>query len=357
MRSFLFLTLSVLTTYFSLGQSNNVVSAYTLLQENRLGEAKEKIDAASEHDRTRNQAKTWFFRGKIYFGMYNQVALHGKQYDMSRQDLLLTAVDSYATARAMNTERIDEQQLNAEYHLLANYLLNEGVRLYNEKTYALAAHLFEKTVEIQKDFQIVDSLAMYNIALASEKAKLYDKALKYYQECASIGYNSEINYQSASSILRSQGENEKALEFIQKGLSKHPSSPDLLIAKINLQLSMKDYDGALFSLEQALLKLPNNADLHFSRGTLLENSAPEESIVCYKRAIDIDPNHISALYNLGAAYYNRAADMRNADNASTDTGKDELRKAQKYLLRVNQLAPEMEKVQGPLRNIKEILEE
>lgn len=356
MKTLLSLGFIVLLYAYTHAQPNNVVAAYIGLQEKQLEEAKEKIDAASEHEKTKEQAKTWYYRGKIYMAIYSDMTATGTDYGMKPEDVVLTASASYRMARSLNTERIDKNQLDREYQITANYLLNEGVAQYNKKAYTMAKILFLATVDVQKDFNIVDSLAMYNVALASENAGDMDDAVNYYLQCARMKYKPNICYQSAAIIRRDQGNLKEALKITNEALKENPNDENLLIVKINLQLANEDFRGALFTIDQALVETPNNADLHFTRGTLLESSDISEAMKSYENALKINPNHINALYNLGAAYYNIAVDLRNAEGATNDTALDELKMSQKYLEQVEALAPGNENVLNSLSVIEEILE-
>ena len=47
-------------------QTMKVQSAYADMKNKRLSEAKKNIDAACEHESTKNDAKTWHYSGLIY---------------------------------------------------------------------------------------------------------------------------------------------------------------------------------------------------------------------------------------------------------------------------------------------------
>jgi tetratricopeptide (TPR) repeat protein len=341
----------------SYAQPNNVVTAYMELQEGKLEDAKKKIDAASEHEKTKGQAKTWYFRGKIYMAIYSDMISSGKEYGMKPENVLLEASNSYKKASGMDTERIDANQLDREYQITANYLLNEGVSFYNDKSYEIAVTLFKQTINVQKDFGIVDSLAMYNVGLASEKAGDISEAIEYYLKCARMGYNSDAAFYFAVTLYKDQGNTNDVLELIEEGLSVNPRNTNLLITKINILLSIEDVKGALSTMDQALVEMPRNADMNFSRGTLLEASDLKEAMKSYERSIEINPNHVNALYNLGAAYYNHAVDLRNSEDATQDTALEELKMSRKYLERVEALSPGNEAVQSSLTVIRDILQD
>lgn len=357
MKILLSLGLIVFGTVFSFAQPNNVITAYMQLQEKQLDDARSYINKASEHVKTKEQAKTWYYRGKIYMAIYSDIIQGNDIYNIAPENALLEASTSFEKATGMNTDRIDENQLRREYQITANYLLNEGVSKYNDKDFTTAARLFKKTVDVQKDFEIVDSLAMYNVALASEKAGDMDQALTYYLECGRIGYNADVAFQSAALIYRNQGNTEGSLEVLDEGLAQDPNNVSLLITKINTLLAIDDFDGALFTIDQALVQMPDNPDLHYSRGTLLEVSDKKQAMIAYKKAIELKPDHVNALYNLGAAYYNNAVELRNADGATNATGVEELKMSRTYLERVEAISPGMEAVQNSLSIIKEILQD
>ncbi|MCR9173105.1 MAG: tetratricopeptide repeat protein [bacterium] len=341
----------------SFAQPNNLVSANIYLQEKQLEEAKEKIDAASEHPKTADQAKTWQLRGKTYMAIHSDMTSTGKDYGISKSEALLEASASFRKALGLNTDRIDVSRLRSEYQITGNYMLNEGVVLYNDKKYNDAVTLFKGTVAVQEYFDIVDSLALFNVAMANEKAGNNDEAIKYYTKCATIGYNSSASYQSVVSLLRKEGKTDEAMKMVEEGLNNNPEDVNLLIAKINLLLSKEDFKGALFTIDQAIVEMPDNPDLHFSRGTLLESSDIQEAMASYERAIEADPEHINALYNLGAAYYNQAVELRNAEGATNRTGVEELKMSRKYLQRVQELSPGNKAVENSLSVIKDILED
>ena len=53
-------------------QSAKVVSAYNYMkpQYNELDKAKESIDQAAQHPKTSMEAKTWYYRGQVYYKLF-----------------------------------------------------------------------------------------------------------------------------------------------------------------------------------------------------------------------------------------------------------------------------------------------
>src|SRR4051812_935514 len=60
-------------------QPGEVTNAILYQKDGDLANAKTSIDKASEHEKTINEPKTWFYKGKIYAAVANDPVL-GKQY-------------------------------------------------------------------------------------------------------------------------------------------------------------------------------------------------------------------------------------------------------------------------------------
>lgn len=342
----------------SFAQPNKRLSAYTYLNEGDLEKAKSDIEDALEHEKTREEAKTWYYAAKIYMAIYNQCQQTSSAFEGYPKDYYLgKAKHAYYKTTTYDMSRLDANRIKNEYQIVGDYMLNEGVALYNNKDYKRAALMFEGTILIKKDFDITDSLAIYNAALAHENAGNVDDAMKHYRKCAEINYQPELAYLSMVLLAKQNGDSDQALKIVKEARKSFPLNPELITAEINLLLSREQYNDALFSIDQGLQVMPENADLHFTRGTILESSDPEESIKCYQRALKINPEHVNALYNLGAAYYNQAVELRNAEGATEDTGSEELKKARKYLEKVEAISPGIEAVQSSLSMIESILQD
>ena len=358
MKTLLLLATLILSSIATQAQSNNVLTAYLKLQEDELTDARMHIEAAMEHVKTSEQAKTWYYAGKIYMAIYDRCGKTDGTFEKYPADYYVgLAKHAYYKATTYDLSRIDENQLMREYQITADYMLNEGVKLYNYHAYKRAALMFEGTILIKEDFDIVDSLAIYNAALAHEKAGNSENAIKFYLTSAEMGYNGAQAYHAAILILKEEGTTEEATTLLKTAREAYPNNIALLTTEINMLLQTEAYDKALFTIDQAIVQTPDNADLHYTRGYLLESSYPEEAIAAYKKAIELNPEHVNAMYNLGAAYYNKAVELRNANGATMETGREELKQAREYLKSVASLSPGIEEVQTSLTMIKKILQE
>lgn len=299
-------------------QSSAVITAYGYLRDNDLDRAREKIDMAIEHEKTKGQAKTWYYRGMIYQG------IHSSKASDKVQDAIFVAAESYEMARSLDTRRIDSNDLERRYKMTADLLLAEGVNFYNARDYIKAAGYFGFCEKIKAVYGEVDSLAVFNQGLAYESAAKFDLAIEKYEKSLAIGYKAAISYQTIASIYLRKEEDENAIATIDEGLVKFPDDLSLLTSRINLYLRYGQMKEALNYIDRALTNDSENAILYFVRGTIHDNLKElTKAEADYKKALQLNPEYFDANYNLGALYFNMGVNITNRASSEDDSAEYE----------------------------------
>ena len=65
------LALCVLAAGMAQAQNDAVTNAFFFNKDGELDKAKEEIDRAAAHEKTKDKPKTWYFRGLIYENILN----------------------------------------------------------------------------------------------------------------------------------------------------------------------------------------------------------------------------------------------------------------------------------------------
>lgn len=97
----------------------------------------------------------------------------------------------------------------------------------------------------------------------------------------------------------------KVAEMLKEGISRWPDNADLYAWYGAALLNMKDHENALSQYRKAVEISPQVPDYHAGVGVSLLNIYMErakESIEAFKKALEIDPNNVSALEGLGFVY-------------------------------------------------------
>lgn len=314
-------------------------SAYNYLSYGELDNAKEAIDAASIHEKTLADAKTWLYRGQIYQGIYES------------QDPKFKALSNNPLEEAymafLKCRELDEKGTHAEVTLKyldvqSRQFINEGITAYNNKNYPAALSAFENVIIITETpkIQRIDSLSIYYAGACAEQIGNLVKAEKHYRKAIDINFQAEQAFVRMSRMFAEAGNKEKAFEIVKEGRQRFPDNQTLVTEEVNAYLMSDRHEEAMEALNVAIGLDPENFSLHFALGFVndrlaaktLEESpeggAKYEDYLAnaeksYKTSIELNGENFDAVYNLGALYFNRAVKLNEVANTIDDMKKFE----------------------------------
>ena len=111
--------------------------------------------------------------------------------------------------------------------------------------------------------------------------------------------NSDAHYQLAISLAAS-GNRKSSLNALNKVLALSPKHKGALFRKASLQVKMKDYEGAVETLEALVTMLDSNARVYYLLGVAYEGIQKiDQAMVCLNKAIELDPEEIKYHQHLG----------------------------------------------------------
>lgn len=339
-------------------QKNEVTNAYlgySHYQKEKnpteLNNAKAAIDKASVHPDTKDDAKTWAYRGNIYLALYQKqfgdvmnthkdITDAGKKQSMSFAETptanLIEATNSYLKAKSLDTK-----QVYADEHIkpgLGNcyyYLQNAGISRFNQKIYAEAEPLFELAADIPASDKKTDTLNISNAANCAYNGQMWDKAILNYKRLADVGYGKGNTWMMLGRVYAEKGDSVQYKATISEGLKKYPSDADLLTEDVNIKMHDGHAAEAINELNSLVAQRPNDPQLNFVVGNVYDRMAnpngPDgkpaakpanyeellnKAAEYYKKAIELDPKNFDANYNLGVLYYNQSVEYYNRSQST-----------------------------------------
>ncbi|MEJ2004857.1 MAG: tetratricopeptide repeat protein, partial [Cyclobacteriaceae bacterium] len=313
MKRILIMLAVVLVAGFSYGQKKPKINqALRAMQDGELGEAKEIIDAAIEHEKTKDDGKTWYYRGLIYAALDTT---SNPQYKNLDDDALETAMAAFNKADELNSGNNDyfindpatsfptpkSQQIN----MLWSHYLNKGVEAYQNDDIEGAVYNFERTTVIQPE----DTTGYIYAASAAQAMQDYDRAAQhYYTLIDDLDYKDPDVYNALLYIETNINKNnEKGLEIAREAKEAFPEDTRFAKTEINLLIKEGKADDARAELEKAIAAEPDNPDLYFSLGVMNEELGKTDAARdAYEKAIAIDPDYFNGTYNLAVLKYNAA---------------------------------------------------
>lgn len=382
MRKLSFLMMILLVGMQLSAQNSKVRTCVFALQAGDLEKAQEAIEEAIVHEKTMNDPKAWYNRGETYLRIHNS-----EEYGYLDSNALDKAYTSYM--KSMEYDSKDDYTTDnlRGLDMVRNIYFGVGTQSLQagdfEKTYMAfdrTLSIFSLIVENTPAEQLtatVDTVSMFYKAYAAQNLEKTEEAMATYEELVEMGFKDKFVYDLLSKMYMAEERYEDALAVVRRGQEILPEDTDLLIDELNIYLAQGNADQAVDRFEKAIELEPENADLRFALGTILDRlyeKALEEGeeekaeeylgklISAYEGALEIDPEYFKAAYNIGVLFFNQAVEkskeMNNLPLSATEEY-DALEKemtglmlrAKPYLEQAHQLDPTD---MGTMKALKEI---
>lgn len=346
----------VVSTGALFAQKPKVTTAYNALNSyNRdkdpadLQKAKTNIDDATVHADTKDDAKTWFYRGNVYLALYQAeynatMASHkdvtdaGKKQSMSYVETPTTNL-AEATNAYLKAKQLDKVQV---YDGISKglgdcyfYTQNVGIANYNQEKYAEAYPMFDLAMSISASNGVTDTQNINNTAVSAMNAKMYDKAIPNFKKLTDINYGKGNTWLLLAQCHNDKGDSVAYKSTIAAGLKKYPNDADLLTEDVNIKLKEGKAAEAVAQLEALTSQRKDDPELFFVVGNVYDRMAnPSDkdgkpmdkpknyeelhgkAAENYKKAIELKPDYFDAIYNLGILYYNQSIEYYNRSNST-----------------------------------------
>lgn len=325
-------TISLIALVFSIGigQTNKRTSAYMYNKNKQYDKAREAIDEAILHPKTENDAKTWMYRGIIY---YNIAMSEEDQVKALAPDAPEISYESLLKSKILD----DKKQLEVETSLyliqLTNLFYQRGADRFQNSDYTAAIKNFTIAYKIAEADGRFDTVAAFNIGMSgvySEDKTLAESTMPYLKKCIDVNFMDPRVYLFYARSEKQIGDTTAAFATLEKGRVLFPQELSLQLEQSQLYLETGQNEKLIGSLKEAIEADPTNENLYRVLGQTFENVGDKENaIVYYKKAIEINPDFGDAIFNLGAIYVNDAAELyTEANNLPFEEQKkyDELKK-------------------------------
>jgi hypothetical protein len=314
-------------------QTSNRVSAYNYYKNGELADAKKYIDLTTEHESTKTDAKAWMYRGQIYDAIY------------SSKDPKVTALDMDANSKANEAWiKLAELDIKGNYKQESaqgidrarNSTYNKGVDAYKKGDFSSAQKDLKLAYDMSKKYaNKTDTTVYYYVALSAEKNKSYEEAKTIYKELIAMKYGGARTFLDLENVCITSNDAAGAKEALKMGRAAFPNDKDLIKEEMYNAIKEGKTKEAIDNVNLAITAEPNKAELRYILGTLYYNMANStdktktitpadkktyltNSEAGLQKAIELDPKHYSALYQLGILYYNDGVAMQTAADKIKD---------------------------------------
>jgi len=306
-----------------------------------LQKAKAAIDAAVANPDTKDNAKAWYTKAAVYIAMQENESLKtGNPY--------AAGVEALKKCFALDKKYATDPESVPVIIRGAYYAFNDGVNAYNSSQFepslkAMGDALF--LLGPDKDKRFSAQPAADTIRAQAKMISGYDAfysgknedAIAFLKEASQSPYlgNQPNVYLVLAQAYEKAGNKEQQLAVLEEGKKKYPAEENLANAELNYYITSGKQDEAIKKLEDAVAKDPNNPDLIFNLGIVYDGIAhpkggkapvnaadySQKAEDALQKALALAPEKSSYNFQLGAHYYNQAAEINTVMNNMEDQAK------------------------------------
>lgn len=289
------------------------------------------LKPAFTNPETAEAAYTYFVAGKGGYDFFDnaQVMIQmGKEADKKAAGQAL--VDAYGyMLKAMSLDSVPDAKgkVKPKYSKDAlksvvghyNDFQNAAVLMWEAEDYPGAVNAWQLYVDAPNNPTLVQNgLAvqpdtiygeiLYNMGIGNSLAQNNEGALQNFKDAIARGYNKKNAYDYGISAASALGNSAAMAELAEMAYPLYGAEDDRYIGfMVNDLIKKEDYANAEALINKYLASEPNNSQLYFVKGVLLEseNKTPE-ALAAYKKAIELDPKNAQAQFRAGYMVYQEA---------------------------------------------------
>lgn len=308
-----------------------------------LYKAKEAIDAAVNHDDTKNLGKTYAYKTRILYYLYNYELLQeAKRLESTisdkneRMNLAYgntpTTFFEEANATLEKLKEVDPKYMETiqEGFKGAAHLTEEDIKFltvagqlkieaaniangkYKAKKYDEAADYFYKTANLNTLLtKKKDTANYYNACISAAKAKDNNRIIEYNKKMIDGKIAEPYNFISIYDAFIAKADTFNALSYLKKGRTQFPNSTELLNTEANHYLQTGNSQKAIELLKAGLEKNPSSFEYNLALGNLYDRMANPKN----PDGKDAEkPSNFDELVQTAAGYYLKAIEIKHPDN-------------------------------------------
>lgn len=337
-------------------------------------------------------------------------ALMAKIFKVENIEQIAAAYEETLAFEKKSGKKVFTDDIKEGIAVMKPMIIDAAIKLAEAKQHIPSARLLKATYQLDK----TDPEKLYYAAGSYLNGEDYDNALACYNELKKLNYSGEGTlyyannattnkeelfpskelrdiavktkshnkirderipskrgeiYKNISWILTYKGRIEEAKQAIVDARRTNPDDTSLIISEANLYLQTNDLVTYKKLVEEALLKMPNDADLYYNLAVISQKTDKKESERMYLKALEINPNYLNANINLAILYMEGDEKIVNEMNNLGTSEKDnkrynELKKERAqiftkllpYIEKAFELDPKNKDVSKTLQNVYLALE-
>lgn len=308
-------------TFSASAQSLNVSSAFQDMKRGYLNKAKDEIDKACQHPDTKEDAKTWCYKGLIYTRIGGEAENKKSKFKNLAPDWAEQAYDAALECKRLDTKNEYAETNNSVFGFVGNEYYNRARSAYEQKNYTDAMAMAEKSIEMFNNAgqgqYAADATFIAGLSASANRDTANIK--KYFNNLMRKRTDKDYVYNSLFNIYKAEGNIDQAMKVASNYRKSAKNNYKAYLLEAEGYLLNKNMEKGKEVINQALELTKDSVeiypDLLAASAVLLESTGDFDGAEAkYNESLTLKPTQFTANYNMGKMFYNRAVDKLTAAN-------------------------------------------
>lgn len=302
-------------------QTLNVQSAAQDLKRGYLNKAKDEIDKACEHEKTKNDAKTWYYAGLIYSQIGGEADKPKSKYKDLDPNWLEKAKAAALRCKELDTEKEYVDGNNQVFSFIGNEYFKQAVNAFEAQDWPGCMSFCDQSIQIFNECGMKKYISESYLLAGKAAINNHDneQVKKYFKPLVRMKTNENLVYKTLFNIYTAAGDTNEAVKLAQNYTKSCPDDFNANMMMAEAYMIKGNMEKGNEEIQKALEKTKDNPQMHAQllalAGATMENvknfEAAEER---YKESLKEMPNQFVANFGLGKMLYNRGIDKLEAVN-------------------------------------------
>ena len=303
-------------------QALNVQSAIQDLKKNYLKKAKAEIDLACEHESTKDDAKTWCYKGLIYSRIGGEASNPKSKFKDLAPDWAEQAYSAALECKRLDTKNEYANENNSVFRFVGNEYYSRSTESYNNKNYTEAQQYAEKAIEMfnnSGDGKFAGE-SMYIAGISAKAMNDNEGVKKYFNNLIRKRTDKQYVYRTLFELYKSEGDKAGAMKTASSYVKNRKDDYNAYLLMAEGYLLNENIEKGKEMINAALDKTKDSVHLYPQilglAGAILETTQDYEGAEAkYKESLTLSPNQYQSNYGMGKMLFNRGVDKLDAANA------------------------------------------
>ena len=311
----------VALTFSASAQTLNVQSAIQDLKKNYLKKAKAEIDLATEHEQTKDDAKTWCYRGLIYARIGQEATNPKSKFKDLAPDWAEQAYAAALECKRLDTKNEYADENNSVFRFVGNEYYSRSTEAYNSQRYQEAMQCAEKAIEMYNNSGDgkFSAESMYIAGISAKALKDNEGVKKYFNNLIRKKTDKQQVYRTMFDLYKGEGNKDGVMKTANSYMKNCKDDYNAYLMMAEAYLLNENFEKGKEMINAALDKTKDDAVLYpkllCQAAAILELTQDYAGAEAnYQESLKLNPSQFEANFGMGKMIYNRAVDKHNAAN-------------------------------------------